>query len=139
MELNPILVDTNGYVAFKRGDPEAIAVLQHAPVIAINTVVLGELLGGFAAGSRPDANRDELEQVLSSPRVSLLPLIRATAEQYAATFARMKAQGKPIPTNDLWIASTALEHGLDLFTLDRHFQAVTALRNGSTVEESEAS
>ena len=133
--MNPILVDINAYVAFKRGDPEAIVVLQQAPLIGMNTVVVGELLGGFRAGQHEDANRDELEEFLTSSRVSFLPIIRATAEQYAIVFARLKAIGKPIPTNDLWIAASAFEHGLNLFTFDRHFQVVARLHSGNSVDE----
>lgn len=29
-----------------------------------------------------------------------------------------------IPTNDLWIAATAAEHGLPLLTRDAHFQGL---------------
>jgi tRNA(fMet)-specific endonuclease VapC len=56
VEVKPLPIDTNAYVAFKRGDAEAVSVLQHAATLAFNTVVLGELYGGFAAGSRADAN-----------------------------------------------------------------------------------
>jgi tRNA(fMet)-specific endonuclease VapC len=48
--MNPILLDTNAYAAMKRGHPEAALNVQRAPIIAINSVILGELLAGFAAG-----------------------------------------------------------------------------------------
>jgi hypothetical protein len=47
-----ILLDTNAYAAFKRGLPDAVEVIAHAPRIGINSIVLGELLSGFAVGTR---------------------------------------------------------------------------------------
>jgi hypothetical protein len=42
-------------------------------------------------------------------------------------FKQLKAQGKPIPTNDIWIAASAMQHGLQLVTFDRHFEAIRGL------------
>ncbi|MCP4134020.1 MAG: type II toxin-antitoxin system VapC family toxin [bacterium] len=36
-------------------------------------------------------------------------------------------KGKPIPTNDIWIAAVAFQHGLKLFTRDKHFKDVPGL------------
>jgi predicted nucleic acid-binding protein len=47
-----VLLDTNAYVAFKRGLPDAVDVITHIPRIGINSIVLGELLSGFAVGTR---------------------------------------------------------------------------------------
>jgi tRNA(fMet)-specific endonuclease VapC len=56
-----ILLDTNAYAAFKRGAPDAVEIIRHVPLIGISSIVLGELLGGFAAGTRETANRQELD------------------------------------------------------------------------------
>jgi predicted nucleic acid-binding protein len=86
--------------------------------------VLGELLGGFAAGSRSRKNRDELRLFVESPRVRLAPLGEATAERYALIYASLRSAGRPPPTNDLWISASAMEHGVELVTLDRDFSHV---------------
>jgi predicted nucleic acid-binding protein len=130
-----ILLDTNAYAAFKRGHPEAGAVVQNADVVALTPVILGELLGGFAAGARERKNREELAAFLSSPRVWVAPLDAVTAEHYATTYAALRAAGTPVPTNDLWIAASALQHGLRLFTFDGHFQRVPGLISGATLAE----
>ena len=62
------------YVAFKRNNPTVIDLLQQADSIAINNVVLGELLAGFKGGLRETVNRAELDQFLDSPRVEFLML-----------------------------------------------------------------
>jgi len=122
-----VLVDTNAYVAFKRGAPDALEVVRLAERLGLSVVVLGELLAGFALGSRESDNRRELAGFLDSPRASVLPVGEATAEFYARVYRGLRRKGTPIPTNDLWIAATALEHGLAIFTYERHFEAVDGL------------
>jgi tRNA(fMet)-specific endonuclease VapC len=89
--------------------------------------VLGELLSGFKGGAKESINRSELEQFLDSPRVSIIQLDEETAEFYAKIYWDIKRKGKPIPTNDLWIAASAMRHGLALFTYDEHFDNVAGL------------
>ena len=129
-----ILLDTSAYAAFKRGHRDAAAVVQSATVIAL-TPVLGELLGGFAAGAREQQNRADLAAFLSSPRVWVAPLDGVTAEHYARIYSALRAAGTPIPTNDMWIAASALQHDLRLFTFDAHFRAIGGLVAGASVAE----
>ncbi len=136
--MTPILIDTNAYAAFKQGDAEAVSVFQRTPKIAINTIVLGELLSGFALGSREHDNRKELSDFLDSSRVVVLPLDRRTAEHYAAVYRSLRKAATPIPTNDMWIAATVLQHNLALYTFDRHFDAIVGLRVGRSVSELES-
>lgn len=126
-----VLLDTNAYVAFKRGEQAIVELLRLPGQIAISTIVLGELLAGFAAGQREARNREELTQFLASPRVTVVPVSEETADAYARVFALLRKKGRPIPVNDLWIAATALQHGLVLVTLDEHFQSVEGLMTAS--------
>lgn len=87
----------------------------------IPSIVLGELLFGFALGSRPEQNRQELDEFLSSPRVTIAPITLSTAERYAGIHKHLRSIGRPIPTNDLWIAACAWEQGGILLTADGHF------------------
>jgi len=43
------------------------------------------------------------------------------AQRYAAIVAYLCEQGTPIPTNDIWIAASAMQHGLKLITTDKHY------------------
>jgi tRNA(fMet)-specific endonuclease VapC len=105
-----------------------VDVVRMADEIGLSSVVLGELLAGFAVGSREAQNRRELATFLDSPRVDVLPVTTDTATFYATVFALLRRKGRPIPTNDLWIAATALEHGLSLVTSDVHFREIEGLR-----------
>lgn len=132
--MRPIALDTNAYVAFLRADPVATRVVQRADALQISTVVLGELLAGFACGTRDERNRDQLAQFLASPRVSALPHLIATADAYALIYRGLRQRGTPIPTNDIWIAAACLEHGSALFSFDQHFAAIEGLRWGQSLE-----
>ena len=125
--MKKVLLDTNAYVAFKKGKPGAIEILQMAGSIGICSVVLGELLSGFVNGSKETLNRLELAHFFDSPRVLLLPVDDETAEFYARIFHQLKRKGRPIPTNDLWIAAAAMQHGYAVFSYDKHFQDIENL------------
>ena len=130
-----VLLDTNVLADFFAGDPETVEAFQRSRMLAINAVVLGELLGGFVLGTRSGANRRLLSRFLSSPRVKVLPLAAATAEHYADVYAQLRRKGKPIPSNDMWIAASAREHGLVLFTRDIHFREIEGLLTASSLDQ----
>jgi tRNA(fMet)-specific endonuclease VapC len=122
--MTPLMLDTSAYSAFKVGDASTLDVIRQAAKILIPLVVYGELLAGFAAGSQEKQNRQELAAFLASPRVDLVPVIADTAERYAVIYAYLRGKGRPIPTNDLWIAALAMEHSALLLTADEHFTHV---------------
>lgn len=122
-----LIIDTNIYAAFKRNVQEVVEVLRRVDYIGINTVVLGELNSGFKGGANEGLNKQELEQFLDSPRVDVISIDEITAEFYAQIYWNLKRNGNPIPTNDMWIAASALQHGLALFSLDGHFKKIDGL------------
>lgn len=133
--MRPLLIDTNAYTALMVGDAATAEVLAYAEKLLINSVVLGELLGGFAAGSREAQNRAALARFLDTPRLQLVPISAATADSYALVYASLRKRGQPIPSNDLWIAASALEHGAALLTRDAHFAQVEGLRSGKCLQD----
>ena len=130
-----LLLDTNVLADFFAGDPETVEAFQRASSLAVNTVVLGELLAGFAMGTRSSENRRLLARFLANPRVDLLPLGADTAEHYAGVFSQLRRKGRPIPSNDMWVAASALQHGLVLFTRDAHFGEIEGLLTASSVDQ----
>ena len=125
--MKKILLDTNTYAAFKKNENNAVSVLRSAEYIGVNIVVMAELFSGFKGGSREKKNRQELDQFLDSPRVDVIELDEETAEFYAQIFWNLKNKGKPIPTNDIWVAASAMKNGLSLFTYDDHFKNIEGL------------
>ena len=116
-----IAIDTNRYVDFARGVPEAVERLQRADEIFVPFVVLGELRAGFAGGTRSRENEANLVRFLNGRRVDVVFADEETTNHYGRLFHQLRRQGTPIPTNDLWIAALVVQHELHLFARDAHF------------------
>jgi tRNA(fMet)-specific endonuclease VapC len=114
-------IDTNRYVDFARGLPEAVNRLRAVDQILVPLIVLGELRAGFLGGARTTENEANLVRFLNSPRVDVLLADEETTHHYARLFHQLRHQGTPIPTNDIWIAALVVQHQLYLFARDAHF------------------
>ena len=82
---------------------------------------MGELLSGFRQGPRLEQNLAELRSFLDRPYASFVPVGPVTADRYSRIMASLRVRGRPIPTNDVWIAAHAMETGADLVSADSHF------------------
>jgi len=49
------------------------------------------------------------------------------AREYGRLKSELKAQGTPLPENDMWIAAIALRYGLTVTSRDRHFREIGGL------------
>ncbi len=122
-----LLIDTNIYSYALKGDQEIIATLQKALHIGFSSISVGELLSGFKGGEKERQNREELDEFLDSPRVVVYVVDENTAEYYAQILNHLRQIGSPIPTNDIWIAAIAFQHGLKMFTKDAHFENIPGI------------
>ncbi len=125
--MKKVMIDTTIYSLAMKGEPEVVDVLQRIEQIGISAVSIGELFSGFRAGSREKRNREELEIFLDSPRVLVHGIDVETADFYAAVLSQLKSAGTPVPTNDIWIAASAFQHGYKLFSNDKHFRFIHGL------------
>ena len=116
-----LIVDTNRYVDFCRGDAHAVETFQRARTLSIPLVVLVELRAGFLCGTLSRKNEKTLTLFLNSERVRVLVPDEDTTHHYAQVFAQLRLLGKPIPTNDIWIAAQAIQYDLILYSRDEHF------------------
>ena len=122
-----ILLDTSGYVGFKRGTEAVVDSITSAEAILFSPVVLGELMFGFRNGNRFKDNMDELNKFLEHQVVEFIHIGKMTSDRYSRIAFHLKLQGTPIPSNDIWLAAQAIEHGAELITLDRHFENIAGL------------
>jgi tRNA(fMet)-specific endonuclease VapC len=88
-------------------------------------IVVGELYYGAHKSSRVAENLVRTEEFSGS--IAVLGCDETTAEEYGRIKAALKAKGRPIPDNDIWIAAIAKQHSLVLATRDQHFSEVEGL------------
>ena len=116
-----LLLDTSAYSELHRDHETVIERLRRSSEVAVSPVLLGELRSRFRAGARQAQNEQVLQRFLAKPSVRLLTIDSQTSEHYAALHADLRSRGVPVPTNDLWLAASAAQHGLRILTLDAHF------------------
>ncbi|MGD8237053.1 MAG: type II toxin-antitoxin system VapC family toxin [Armatimonadota bacterium] len=120
-------LDSNAYSLLMAPRESLVRCLQGADGLCLSPIVLGELYAGFELGSRYEWNVARLTAFLALPPVEVIPVTHSIAERYGVIVRQLKEQGTPIPTNDIWIAATALETGTRLVSYDAHFNNVPGL------------
>ncbi|HKO10494.1 MAG TPA: type II toxin-antitoxin system VapC family toxin [Acidobacteriaceae bacterium] len=121
-----MILDTNALSAVADDDAGAVRIFSEAGSIELAVIVLGEYRFGIAHSRRRTAYEKWLEELIAATRI--LPVDEGTSSHYAQIRAELKKDGRPIPSNDLWIAALARQHRLPLMTQDRHFDAVHGLK-----------
>jgi tRNA(fMet)-specific endonuclease VapC len=122
-----ILIDTNAYSLYWKNHPPVVNKITDSDSVLISPVVLGEILYGFRKGSRLERNLSLLKRFLEHEAVDMIPIGEVTADRYSRIVLQLQRQGTPIPSNDMWIAAQAMEHGAELLTADRHFEQISGL------------
>ena len=122
-----LLLDTNRLSDALAEVDEVLEELESAEAIHVPVIALGEIRSGFLRGRRAASNETRLQWFLSQDGVATLSVDAPVSHRYAEIHRVLRARGTPIPTNDLWIASIAVEHGLVLYTRDAHFVQVPGL------------
>lgn len=124
MEKNRIILDTSSYSEYLKGNQAVKRIIQEADEISVTPVILGELIAGFVKGRYEKKNRELMKEFLKSPRIYILDIDEETSERYAIIVNYLREQGTPIPTNDIWIAASAMQYGLKILTTDKHYLKV---------------
>jgi predicted nucleic acid-binding protein len=122
-----LLLDTNRLSDALAEADEVLEKLEVAEAIHVPVIALGEIRSGFARGRRAAENEVRLQWFLSQDEVFTLGVDPPVSHRYAQIHRVLRGRGTPIPTNDLWIAAIALEHGLVVYTRDTHFGKVPGL------------
>lgn len=119
-----LILDTLSAVVDEQ--PGITEALGQAAVVAIPVIVLGEYRFGVAQSRR----REQCERWLraSLPAYDVLDINEETTRSYANIRLELKMAGKPIPSNDLWIAALCRQHKMTLLSRDRHFDVVDGMR-----------
>ncbi len=121
-----MILDTNALSAFADEDPAILAVLAAAELLAIPVIVLGEYRYGIALSRKKTGYSTWLNNLL--PDCMVLEVNEQTTLYYADINLELRQAGRPIPTNDVWIAALCRQHRLSLLSRDRHFDFVSGNR-----------
>jgi len=123
-----VILDTNAYIKFLIGDEKVLCAIAKADTVYMSVIVLGELYAGFKGGSKEYKNKSMLEKFLQKSTVKILDITHETSEVFAQIKNTLIIRGTLLPTNDIWIASNAVETGSVIVTYDNHFKKITGIR-----------
>jgi tRNA(fMet)-specific endonuclease VapC len=121
-----LILDTNALSAVADGEASAIELVAGADRVAVPVIVLGEYRLGIAQSRRRVSYDSWLREWITA--VMVLDIDDGTTHSYSSIGLELKRKGKPIPTNDLWIAALCRQHSLPLISRDQHFDLVPGLR-----------
>ncbi len=122
------VLDTNIFAALDRGDLAVRPYFNADTLLYVPFVVLAELRAGFLLGTKLQHNQANLAALLDQPNVEVLHTTDKTTRLFAQIFTGLRKIGKPINTNDMWIAALCIEHNLPLLTKDKDFAHISGLQ-----------
>jgi predicted nucleic acid-binding protein len=121
-----VILDANALSAVADDERPAVLLFQQAASIELPAIVLGEYRFGIAQSRRRKEYEAWLAELIAATRV--LPVDQETTGHYAQIRSELKKAGKPIPSNDPWIAALCRQHRLPMMSQDTHFDAVQGLK-----------
>ncbi len=119
---NRYFLDTNIVIEVFSGNKAVADKINEIPPFCISSVVLGELYIGVNRVINKSKHLKKLEAFLDL--CTIIDIDATTSRFYGEITAALFKKGKPIPTNDIWIAAAAKQHDLILVTRDNHFQEI---------------
>lgn len=119
---NSYFLDTNIVIEVFSGNKAVADKVNEIGKFYISSIVLGELYVGINRVSNKPKHLKKLETFLNL--CTLIEIDTVTSRHYGEITAGLFKKGKPIPSNDIWIAATVKQHNLILVTRDKHFHEV---------------
>ncbi len=122
-----ILLDTNIVIAIFAEEPPVIERMAAAEEVFVPAVALGELYYGARKSGRAETNIARIDAFAVA--AAILGCDAVTAQQYGQIKNDLRAKGRPIPENDIWIGAVAIQHDLTVATRDDdHFSQISGLK-----------
>jgi len=121
----PLILDTNALSAAAEEHRTVIQILSTAQLVALPVIVIGEYRYGIVQSRHRARYRRWLDGLIND--CTVLDVTEQTTPHYAAINIELRHGGKPIPTNDLWIAALCRQYQLPLLSRDRHFDFVSGI------------
>ena len=124
-----MILDTNALSALADGAPALDAAIAEVETLGIPVIVLGEFRFGIARSRHRARYQKWLEKLVDVSHI--LDVDQGTARRYADLREVLRVRGRPIPSNDAWIAALALQYELPVVSRDAHFDEVEGVRRVS--------
>ena len=120
-----VLLDTNILIGILAKDEAILSRLVETDAVFLPSIALGELYFGAFKSAHPDDNAERIDRLAAS--TAILYCDGTTALHYGRIKTGLRAKGRPIPENDIWIAAIAQQHGLTVVSRDLHFREIEDL------------
>jgi predicted nucleic acid-binding protein len=114
--MEAVLLDTDVFSLFFRRDTRSLLYDPdvRGKVRCLSFASVAELRFGAIVAGWQDRRRQQLEEAIA--RTVILHGDDLTVQHWAQTKAARQRSGRPIGSEDCWVAATALRHGLVLLT-----------------------
>jgi len=120
------LLDTNVIIDLLANEESVTKRLAQTEEAFVCSIAIGELCYGAEKSTRPEENLGRIDEL--SANTTVLGCDIQTARHYGQIKNMLRAKGRPVPENDLWIAAIARQHNLILVTRDKHFSDIVGLQ-----------
>jgi tRNA(fMet)-specific endonuclease VapC len=120
------LLDTSIIIRIFNNDITVVDKIKSSRNIFIPVIAIGELYFGANNSIQKENNIGKIN--ILSQSLPILIVDTQTAKLYGYIKENLKRIGKPIPENDIWIASISLQHSLTLACRDNHFSFINDLK-----------
>lgn len=123
--MRDLALDTNAVSALLEGDVALLELLDGITRFALPVIVVGE----YRFGLQRSRHRKQLGAMLDElvAESDLLVVDDHTTLHYAQVREALRAKGRPLPENDVWIAALCRQHERTLVSRDGDFQHVASL------------
>jgi tRNA(fMet)-specific endonuclease VapC len=121
-----VLLDTNIVIAIFAEELPVLERMAAAEGVFVPAVALGELYYGACKSERAETNIARIGEFAAAAAILVCDAL--AAQQYGQIKNELRAKGRPIPENDIWIVAVAMQDGLTVATRDDdHFSQIAGL------------
>jgi len=122
MSGNKIFLDTNIIIELFAGNEIIADKIKQFGAFYISPIVLGELYVGINRVVNKNKHLHQLNSFLELCHIAEID--KTTSQIFGEITVALYKKGKPIPTNDIWIAASVKQYNLTLISRDKHFDDV---------------
>jgi predicted nucleic acid-binding protein len=119
------LADTSVFIATETG--RTVDVNRLPDEIAVSIITVGELRAGVLAAVDVDTRDRRLSTLMAALELQPIPVDERVADAWARLRILLRDHGLRMPTNDSWIAATAIALGVPVVTQDADYVELAGL------------